>query len=635
MMNNQFHARLRAFSNLWLGALLLALCVSFFSATWVWSMPRRVELGGWTATAALPDGLALRNAVTHGDFLYVVGGKGINDNPLATIRGARIKPDGGLEPWAVMGQLPQALYLHAAVVAQDALYVMGGWDGSKTRTEVWRATFQANGMVGNWTVMPAYPLALDLHDAVYLNGRLYVVGGWNGQQAQTAIYQAPVTGSGLGAWQLAGDLPVPLYRLAVTGTGTNLYITGGYNTSGAANSVYRATANPDGTLGAWQSAPPLPVGLYYHKTLIHDGRVVVLGGRNDSAVFSEVRLAIINADGSLGAWQSGPALPAAIFRFGATTVTRHGSDYIYVVGGLRSETDYQREVYHSQVPVAPTATATATAIPTATPTPIQGLALRLANQPQDWAAPGTEVTYRITYANRYRSTFANVVVSDAVPNGAELVPGSIQGANGNFEASGTEAGAVITWNVGAVNPSGTGELSYRVRRPIVPTPVVPLALAIDLAGPTTAAPGAEVAYTFTVTNRSPVTLTNLIVTNTLPSGSVYVRGADAQPAADTVQWQLATLAPNSTAQVGYTVRATESLVNYDYRAQSSLGPAARGYTMIITLVNNQPPRKGDGFLLTNDGVSASWGVQGQGNSTRSNAVANPAYYQLYLPNVQR
>lgn len=619
----------------WLGALLLALSISLLSVTWVWSMPARVEIGSWTATTALPDGLALRNAVTYGDFLYIVGGKGINDNPLATIRGARINPDGALGPWTVAGQLPQALYLHTAVVAQDALYVIGGWDGSTPRKEVWRGGFNADGTIGNWTVMPAYPLALDLHDGVYLNGRLYVVGGWNGQQEQSAIYQAPVTSNGLGAWQLAGNLPVPLYRLAVTGAGTNLYVTGGYNSSGASSAVYRNPLNSDGTLGAWQNAPALPDGLYYHKALIHDGRVAVLGGRNDSAVFSDVRLATINADGSLGTWQSGPALPAAIFRFGATTVTRQGSDFIYVVGGLRSETDYQRAVFHSQAPTAPTATPTAMPTPTLTPTPVQRLALRLANQPAEWVAPGAEVSYRITVANQNPSAFTNVVVNDVVPNGVELVPGSIQGANGNFEASGTEAGAVITWQLGAVNPNTTSELAYRVRRPIVPTPVVPLALAIDITGPTTAAPGAEIAYTFTVTNRSPVALDNLVVTNTLPAGSVYVRGADAQPNAETVQWRIASLAPNSTTNVSYTVQANESLVNADYRVRSSLGPAARGYTMIVTLVNNQPPRAGDGFVVVNDGVSASWGVQGQGNSVRSNSVANPSYYQLYLPNVQR
>ena len=107
----------------------------------VWSKALPVAIKQWNATAALPEGLASRNAVTHGDFVYVVGGKKADENPSATIYGARLQLAGGVENWAVVGQLPMPLYLHAAVVAEDALFVIGGWDGKMTRTEVWRATF--------------------------------------------------------------------------------------------------------------------------------------------------------------------------------------------------------------------------------------------------------------------------------------------------------------------------------------------------------------------------------------------------------------------------------------------------------------------------------------------------------------
>ena len=632
-MIKQLRTQSSVFPKLLFFVLPLVTLLFYLSVTWAWSMPAAVEVEGWTATTALPEGLALRNVVTHGDFLYTIGGKGVSAAPLAAIRGARINADGSLGTWNLVGQLPVALYLHTAVVAEDALYVVGGWDGGQTRNEVWRGVFNADGSVGSWLAMPAYPLALDLHDGVYLNGRIYVVGGWDSEQSQRAIYQAVVNRDGLGAWQLAGELPVPLYRLAVTGANGNLYVTGGYNSNGATNAVYVAALNGDGTLAPWQSGTGLPNALYYHKALMQDGRLVVLGGRNDSTVFSDVRIAAIGANGVPGSWQAAPALPAAIFRFGATSVTRNGSDFIYVVGGLRSETEYQQNVYHSTVPAPPTPTPTAT--PTATPIPpLRSLNLDLDNRPSNWVAPGSEVTYRVAYANPNSEALNDVTITDLVPNGVELVPESVRGDRGVFSAGGTQSGAVITWQLGSLNAGATGSLSYRVRRPVPPTPVVPLALTIDIAGPATAAPGAEVVYTFTVTNRSPIVLNNLVITNTLPVGSAYVRGAQGIPNARTVQWNLASLAANATAQVSYVVKANESLVNYDYRVSSSPGPTTRGQALIVTLVNNQTPRHGDLFALLNDGVGATWDLQGRSNEIRSNSVANPSY-NLYLPNVQR
>lgn len=632
-MTKQLRTQWCALPKLLLLALTLVISLFYLSVTWAWSMPAAVEVAGWSSTTALPEGLALRNVVTHGDFLYTIGGKGVSAAPLAAIRGARINADGSLGPWDVVGQLPVALYLHTAVVADDALYVVGGWDGAQTRNEVWRGLFNADGSVGGWLAMPAYPLALDLHDGVYLNGRIYVVGGWDGLQPQRAVYQAVVNGNGLGAWQLAGELPIPLYRLAVTGANGNLYVTGGYNNNGVTNAVYAAALNGDGALAPWQSGTGLPTALYYHKALIHDGRLVVLGGRNDNAVFNDVWIAAIGANGMPGGWQAAPALPAAIFRFGATSVTRNGSDLIYVVGGLRSETDYQQNVYHSTVPAPPTATPTAPPTPTPIP-PLRSLHLDLDNRPSGWVAPGGEVTYRVAYANPNSEVLNDVTVTDLVPNGVELVPESVRGDRGVSSAGGTQAGSVITWQLGSLNAGATGLLSYRVRRPVPPTPVVPLALTIEIGGPATAVPGAEIVYTFTVTNRSPIVLNNLVITNTLPVGSAYVRGAQAIPNARTVQWNLASLAANATAQVSYVVKANASLVNYDYRVRSSPGPTTRGQPLIVTLVNNQPPRHGDPFALLNDGVSATWALQGRSNEIRSNSVANPSY-NLYLPNVQR
>lgn len=614
---------------------LTSLALALLATQWDWSSSRAVPITQWNNTTALPEGLASSNAVTYGNYVYVVGGKNSSEAGVAAIYGARIQTNGGLENWAVVGQLPLPLYLHATVVAGDALFIIGGWDGQGTRAEVWRAPILSDGRIGGWAAMPPYPTTLDLHDAVFFNGRIYVAGGWNGAQAQQAVYAAPLQGNGLGPWQRVGDLPQALYRLAITADSQRLYVTGGFSgNETVSGALYVAGANSDGSLTPWQTYT-LPQPLFYHEALIHDGQLVILGGRNNDQVFNQVYTAIIDANGALGQWQNGPALPAPIYRLGAVTVNRFGSDYLFVAAGLRSEREYQNAVYHSAAPLPPpTPTPTATRTPTPTATPTLGLVLGIQNLPRHWVAPGSEVAYTVTYQNQAPTQLTNVVITNRIPNFVELVEGSLSASQGSFSATGNKAGDLITWQVGAVAAGASGEVSYRARRPLPPTPAVPPALTVNIEAPATVNKGSQATYHFTLTNNAPTALSNLVITNTLPYGALYVSGGDGAPVNNVVRWSLPALAADSSAVVELVVRATQSLVNYDYRVTSQEGPTARGRTTAVTLVDGLPPLYGDGIVITNDGARVTWNGAGGSNALISRAVSNPAF-NAYLPLVRR
>lgn len=611
---------------------LATLVITLVSTRLVWSKPLAVVITQWYSTTALPEGLASRNAVTHGDFVYLVGGKIANENPTATIYGARRTAAGGLENWTVMGQLPLSLYLHAAVVVEDALFVIGGWDGKATRAEVWRAPFLSDGRIGAWASMPAYPIPLDLHDAAYLHDHLYVVGGWDGKQAQNGIYRAKVEGAGLGAWQRVGDLPQALYRVAVAADTDHLYVTGGYGaneTSSAA--VYVAGINSAGALTGWQTYT-LPVALYYHKAVIHDGRLVVLGGRDNTQPFNQVYAAPLDANGVLGAWLTMPTLPVAVYRMGAVTVNNNGAQSIFVVGGARSETDYQSAVYHSDAPIAPTPTPTLP--PTPTPTPTPGVSLLLDSDPRHWIAPGETVTYMMSYQNLGSAPLSNVVITNRIPNAVELVANSLRTTQGVSTTTGTLPGDQISWQLGVVNGGANGQVSYQVRRPLPPTPSVPPALTIEGTAPATAGKGEQITYNFTIANHSPAILSDLVVTNTIPMGASYVGGADAPPTNRSVRWSLPILAADSSTVVQLIVTLQQSVVNSDYRVTTKEGPTARGRTTLVTRVDGQAPLYGDGVILMNDGARITWTSQGQTSSAESRTVYNPSF-SLYLPLARR
>ncbi len=160
-----------------------------------------VAIQQWSTTTALPQAVAERNVVVHQGRLYFVGGKTTSNTPSAEVYVAQIAADGSLSSWSTTTRLLVPVYLHAVAASESHLYVIGGWDGSRTRSEIWRAAFDAGGGLGAWSKVNDYPSTIDLHDAAIVGNRLYVAGGWTGTNPLDTVYYADVQSEGLGAWQ--------------------------------------------------------------------------------------------------------------------------------------------------------------------------------------------------------------------------------------------------------------------------------------------------------------------------------------------------------------------------------------------------------------------------------------------------
>lgn len=620
----------------WLWATLVAVLIGGLCVSWAASSPLLIGIGGWSPVTALPQALASRNAVVHNGYIYLVGGKNASDSPVSNIYSGLVKSDGNVDAWSVAGQLAVPVYLHAIAASDTHLFVIGGWDGTQTRTEVWRAAFAAGGGLGAFQKVNDYPVTIDLHDAVVVQNRIYVVGGWTGREALNTVYYAEIQPSGLGSWVATTPLPRKLYRLSVATYNNVIYVTGGYDGAARAN-VYSANVRSDGSLEAWQETAALPNPVYYQEAVIHDGRLLVVGGKNDSAEFNQIYSANITAGGSLTGWNAEPALPESLYRFAAVTLQRSGSDFIMVLGGLHG-VDYRSNVYHSAVPNPPTPTNTPTQAPTptATPIPVQGGAIYLTNEPAHWVGPNEEIKYTITYVNPSTRRVTNVTIRDVIPEGVELIADSVQTSpGGSVEVQGTQPGSEIVWTVGDLAAGTSGQVAYRVRRTAPPTPAVPRPLAISVSGPSSAEPDQPIEYTISLTNSTFLTFTNLVVVNTLPVGARYISGADNGPVDNKVSWTIPVLLGEEAVQRTFVVEADHSLVNYSYFVSSDEGPTAKGRTVVVTSIDNTaPPAPGDGVWISKTGATASWDFNNQRQSITSNGVYNPSAKD-FLPLIRR
>lgn len=98
-----------------------------------------------------------------------------------------------------------------------------------------------------------------------------------------------------------------------TTTAAILYAIGGKDGDGnTVATVYRAHVDLDGSVQAWQPSSPLPVAVHGAGAVIFRGYLYVAGGADqDNLATDAAWRARVNPDGSLGTWQSIPALPVA------------------------------------------------------------------------------------------------------------------------------------------------------------------------------------------------------------------------------------------------------------------------------------------------------------------------------------
>jgi hypothetical protein len=109
-----------------------------------------------------------------------------------------------------------------------------------------------------------------------------------------------------------------------------LYAIGGANVNSVLNQVDRIPIQADGSLGASVSEPALPVAAGGLVGEVVSGTIVVAGGTTPSGVTDSAYSAVIASDGSLGAWK--PAGSVLNPRMHAGSLTRGNT--MWILGGF-------------------------------------------------------------------------------------------------------------------------------------------------------------------------------------------------------------------------------------------------------------------------------------------------------------
>jgi len=246
--------------------------------------------------------------------------------------------------------------------------------GSLTAGQVVKATQTVNGLESpkslpvtvafadppvttNWIQASTLPRGLTDHQAIYLNGYVYAIGGRsNASDADTyatnTVYYAAVNANGsIGAWASTTNLPVPRAAHGAAAYNGRIYAWGGW-TSGypTINTCIYATQNPNGTLGAWtlsattipdSTLPETQMDAFGRGTLNFGDVLYIINGEDNSGTNqNSCYYSKLTAGGDYGPWTLTNVTENNSWFHGVCVIPGTTENYLYrVAGNYRGTTE--------------------------------------------------------------------------------------------------------------------------------------------------------------------------------------------------------------------------------------------------------------------------------------------------------
>lgn len=170
----------------------------------------------WTRGSDRPTPATYVAAAAIGTDVYVPGGCDIGGSPMRAVE----VYDAQTDSWREGSPLPWPRCAYALAVWEGRLYLFGGWDGQQYTADVYVYDPQTDA----WSAETPMPAVRGFAAAAALGERIYVVGGYDGErELTTCAFYEPRTGT----WAECAPLNVGRGGLGLVTLGGRLYAIGG------------------------------------------------------------------------------------------------------------------------------------------------------------------------------------------------------------------------------------------------------------------------------------------------------------------------------------------------------------------------------------------------------------------------
>ncbi len=221
--------------------------------------------------------------------------------------------------WQQIASLPDAISGAAGAFIDGTMYVAGGWRDSGATT---KAVYAYRPSSNTWSRVADLPDELSAASVAVLAGQMYVVGGCNGSCAPTsaAVYRYDPESD---TWSRLADYPQVVELAACAGLASEVICAGGANADTESDTASTYRYHPD--TDTWTQAADMPYdnfGMVYGGA---NGKLQVSSGVTDNTTALTNRSA--EYDPATDAWTALPNANYAEYRGGSACG-------LYQVGGL-------------------------------------------------------------------------------------------------------------------------------------------------------------------------------------------------------------------------------------------------------------------------------------------------------------
>lgn len=317
----------------------------------------------WTARAEWADGAALpatmlepAAAVVDGK-LYVFGGFVTTANPYEFPATMRVEVyDPAADTWTRAADMPEAVtHAHAVVVGHE-VWSAGGFLGDDPGRAV-ASVRRFDVVSGRWRAGPPLPAPVAGGTLAVVGRALHYVGGFADRNTVVDAHwalalDADATGQGAAEWEPRAPLPVARGHLASAVVAGRLYAIGGQLRHDTDPADLAAVDAYDSATDTWTAVASLPAPRSHFEaaTFVRDGRIVVVGGRNNttSLLVKGAGLAdVLVYDPASDRWAERPGLPVGIASAVAGPI---GGRLIVTAGATFGDVVPQRRTFVGAVP---------------------------------------------------------------------------------------------------------------------------------------------------------------------------------------------------------------------------------------------------------------------------------------------
>jgi hypothetical protein len=287
----------------------------------------------WTSTTSYPKNVFSQTCVVDSGYVYCVGGYTSSSGSLTNAVYYAPLSGSGVGTWSPTTSYPTNVGGQSCIVNSGYIFCIGGDTGSSTGSIITNAVYfaplSASG-VGAWTATTTYPTEIFENSCVVDSGYVYCVGGLTNSAIINTVYFAPISASGVGTWTSTTSYPTAFIESpSCIATSAYIYCVGGYSSSGITNAVYFAPLSASG-VGAWTATTTYPTNIVGQSCVVNFGYVYCVGGDEGRRILTNAVYFALLSPGGVGTWIPTTTYPTNIV--GQSCVVNFG--YVYCVAGI-------------------------------------------------------------------------------------------------------------------------------------------------------------------------------------------------------------------------------------------------------------------------------------------------------------